>query len=112
MLLDLRDLLWRVDPFVVFLDELDEFLYGFSLRNVKLHWRFVDVEIDFIRRTTDVAEVGVCHFPRTIHNTSHDGDTYALEVASGGTDFLGGICMPAPPINMLLPLGLLSVPKT
>lgn len=80
---------WGVYPFVVFFDELDELFDCFCFWYVEFDGSFVDVEVDFVRCSSDVAEVCVCHFSWSVDDASHDGDANSFEVSCGGTDFLG-----------------------
>lgn len=79
-----------VDPLAVLADEVDKALNGFGFGDVEFHGGFADVEVDLAGCTADVAEIGICHFAGAIDDAAHDSDTNALEVASGGADFLGG----------------------
>lgn len=78
------------DPFVVFFDEIDEFIDGLGGGDVEFDGCFADVEVDFAGGAADVSEICVCHFAGSVDDASHDGDADAFEVASGGADFLGG----------------------
>ena len=50
-----------------------------------------DVEVDLVRRSADVAEVGIAHLARTVDDAAHDGDLHALEVRGRGADAGGGL---------------------
>src|SRR5262249_6170551 len=59
------------------------------LGNVELDRGFANVEINFAWCATDIAEIGICHFSRTIDDAAHDGDLHALEVVRSGFDASG-----------------------
>ena len=81
----------RVHPFAMFPDEIGEAADGFRFRNIEFHGGLADVEVDLVRGTADVAEIGVRHFAGTVDDATHDGNSNALEMAGGGADFLCGV---------------------
>ena len=68
----------------MFSDEIDEALDGFGFGDVEPHRLTPDVEVDLARRTTNVAEIGIGHFTRAVHDASHNGDLHAFEVLGAG----------------------------
>ena len=70
-------------------DEVHQSLDGFVFGNVEAHWLLADIEVDLVRCPADVAEIGVCHFTRPIHDAAHDGDLHPLEVIGAGLDACG-----------------------
>ena len=73
----------------MFADQIFETLDGFRFGDVEFHRRFADVEIHLARRAADVAEIGVGHFARAVHDAAHDGDLHAFEMRGGGFDSRG-----------------------
>src|SRR5437762_3407714 len=53
---------------------------GFDFGDVEFDRGFSDVEVDLSRRSADIPKIGVRHFARTIHNTTHDGDLHSLKM--------------------------------
>src|SRR6056297_1448070 len=80
----------RVDPAVVFLDQIDEPVHRLVFRDVELHGFFADVEIDLAGGPAHIAEIGVGHFPGPIDDAAHHGDSNALEVTGRFADLLRG----------------------
>jgi hypothetical protein len=75
-----------IGPLAVFADEVNEAVNGLFLWDVEFDGGLADVEVDFARRTTHVAKVGIGHFSRAVDDAAHDGDFDALEVAGAGFD--------------------------
>src|ERR1041384_7970064 len=67
-------LIFRLNPFAVFANQIYQPVHGFGFGDVEFDWRFADVEVDLVRRSAHVSEVRVGHFARTVHNATHDGD--------------------------------------
>ena len=68
----------RIHPFSVLLDQVDQPLHRFSFRDVELHRCLADVEVDLVRRTADITEIGIGHFAGPIDDAAHDGDADTL----------------------------------
>jgi len=64
-------------------ESIDCFCFG----DVELHRCFADVEIHFAGPAADVAKIRIGHFAGTVHDASHDGDLYAIQVRGGCFDF-------------------------
>ena len=73
----------------MFLDEVHEAFHGVGFGDVELDGRLTDVEIYFIRRAADVAEIGIRHFAGAVHDAAHDGDLHALEMFRARLDARG-----------------------
>ena len=78
----------RFNPFTVRLDEFDQLIKRVHCRHVIFDAFFADVEVDFGRCPTDVAEVGVRHFAWTVDDAAHDGDRHTFQVIGARADRL------------------------
>ena len=74
----------------MFANQILQSIDGFRFGNIEFHRRLADVEIHLARRAADVAEIGVRHFARAVHDAAHDRDLHALEMQRGGFDRGGG----------------------
>ena len=68
----------RLDPFAVFADQILQAIHRFGFGNIEFHGGLADVEIHLAGRAADVAEIGVGHFARAVHDASHDRNLHAL----------------------------------
>jgi hypothetical protein len=71
---------FRLNPFVVFLDEVNEPFHRLGFGNVELDRRLADVKINLVRRAAHIAEIRVRHFARPVHDATHDGDLHAFQM--------------------------------
>src|SRR5262245_14598823 len=77
-----------VGPATVAPDEVDEPIHGLGLGDVALDALVTDVEVDAPRAAADVAEVGVGHLSRPVHDAPHDRDLELLQVPQASLDAL------------------------
>ena len=73
----------------MFLDEVNQSVYGLALWDVELHSLFANVKVDLSRRAADVSEVSICHLARTIYDTTHYSDFHAFQVICSSFDLCG-----------------------
>ena len=71
-------------------DEIDQTVNGFLFRDIEFHRLFAYVEVDLAWRAPYIAEIGIGHFTRAIHDASHHRDTDALQVAGSLANLLCG----------------------
>src|SRR5271154_3608736 len=70
---------FRLHPLAVFLDEVHETIHRLAFGNVEFDGRFANVEIDLPRRSADITEIRVRHFPGAVDDAAHNRNFYALE---------------------------------
>ena len=59
-------------------------------RNVLLDTFFLLVQADFAASGTDIAIVSICHFTRTVYDTSHDTDLETFQMRGCRLDACDG----------------------
>jgi hypothetical protein len=74
-------LLWRgVNPLAVLANQILQSIDRFGFRDIELHRRLPDVEVNFPRGSTDVAKIRIRHFARPVHDATHDRDFDSFEM--------------------------------
>src|SRR5260370_14917113 len=73
-------------PAPVLLDEINQTINGFGFGDIELYRRLTDIQIDFPRGATNIAEISVSHFARSVHDTAHDRDLDAFQMRGRGFD--------------------------
>ena len=68
------------------LNEFQQFLHGFFLRDVLENTLFAFVKRNAILAGADIAVIGIRHFAGTVDNTAHDGD---FEIVQDGLGLFG-----------------------
>ena len=76
----------RFLPAAALLNQIHEFLDGVFFGDVLLDRRLAFKQGNAAGATTYVAEVGVCHFARAVHDTAHDTNLQSYEILRGDLD--------------------------
>src|SRR5205823_5605599 len=80
---------FRLNPLPMFADQIDQAVNRFRLRNVEFDRRLAHVKVDLPRRSTDIPEIGISHFARSIHDAAHDRNLHTLEMLRPRLDRCG-----------------------
>ena len=71
-------------------DEFNKFFIGNVARNRLLNTGFPDVQVDFVRPSTHITEIGVGHFTGAIDEAAHNRNFDTLQMPGVGFDVRGG----------------------
>ena len=66
---------------LMFFYQCQQSLYGLLLWDIALDDLCAAIEGDLARSCSDVAEIGICHLARTIHDATHYCDFQPVEVS-------------------------------
>lgn|SRR5690606_21510393 len=78
-------------PVPVFTYKFNKLVYGLSSRDIAAHNILSSVKSNSSWSGTDISVVRICHFTRTIHNTSHNSNLDTLQVIGAFANHCGSL---------------------
>ncbi len=67
-------------PGITFFQQVDELFNCYFAVDIALHYFFALIQGNFARTAAHIAKIRICHFSRTINDTTHDSNFDSFEM--------------------------------